>query len=629
MRLIKKTVKTVNMEVLGKADRLWILRFFLIAFLLTLPFYLPAQPQLNLPAEGLKITPQLIIRRTPIQFNPNLVNIIKRNPIPFKPFTLEELKLAPQSEVILENGAKLKAEDFIAQMNELERKFNELGYSLREPGDVTIQICKLNKDVFDRTRQVLLGSVSQKPNFFVPSLSQKALMTPNFTLLTPKPLISPVALSPEAMEKQMETAKRIAEMVENKTAKAKPQGIKKLKLENSYSKSLGDENILAVEVDAYIGMKGEKDKLELKASGKGTGYLFGESTEIVYGEARLNSSKDKANSSIVIRALGYDLWYDERDTFISYQDSQSKGIDQAYTGNFMIGPIPVSVTLGFKGVVGIDYGFCLTPSHISGILSPYIDTRGYAEAGVDVVVASAGAGAELTFLKDRLNLQTDLGIELAGDEPFFVVRYGALNELEALNGSIYAYTKIDYLIGSKKFTWDIFNWDGVKTNGYIIGPREYVQSLITGQQFSKETVSVVVTRLKTPYPAGFCTILFGTSAYSALDEPASPTDEFIWFGKEIKWQKEIIPPSDKKVVIVMEVWGPRKADREKGIMEVNHRLNLDPTGEDIVLIYDLEKGTFTGDAVGKRGDRITLKGEDGEIEFYLPLKLKGAPAKAK
>jgi hypothetical protein len=56
---------------------------------------------------------------------------------------------------------------------------------------------------------------------------------------------------------------------------------------------------------------------------------------------------------------------------------------------------------------------------------------------------------------------------------------------------------------------------------------------------------------------------------------------------------------------------------------------VDPNGGEIVLILDLEKGTFTGDATGKRGDIIRLKGTDGEIEFYIPLKFTAAPAKAK
>jgi hypothetical protein len=56
---------------------------------------------------------------------------------------------------------------------------------------------------------------------------------------------------------------------------------------------------------------------------------------------------------------------------------------------------------------------------------------------------------------------------------------------------------------------------------------------------------------------------------------------------------------------------------------------VDPNGGDIVLILDLEKGTFTGDATGKIGDTIRLKGTDGEIEFYIPIKFKEAPAKAK
>lgn len=567
-----------------------------------------------------------------VEMKPGMLNILKRPPLSFKPFTLEELGLSPNREVLLKNGKRIKAEDLLRQINELERKFNELGYSLREKGDVVIQTTRINKTMYEQTRQVFLKSHSQLPNFFVPSLSQRILTSykPSFTSMAGRFLLNTFALSPEAMKKEMEITKNIAELMETRLRKSKEQEVRKFKLDRSFSKKIGDEDMLAVGIDASLNMDGERDKITLTAKGKATGWVLDKASEIVYAEARMHSEKEKADASLNVRALGYDLWNNRWDTFLSIRKEHKKGIDQSYTGSFMIGPIPVSITLGFKGEVGIEYGIYLVPTHISGQVSPYIDTRCYAEAGVGLEVVNAGAGAELTFFKDRFNLQGDLGVEMSlDDEFFFVVRYSGENEIEALNGKIYAYAEVDYYIDSKKFTYDIFEWDGIKTKGYVIGPEEYVQSLIGGQKMTKETISVVVTKLTTPYPRGFSEIYFGTSAYSSMETPASPTKGFIWFDKEIKWEKEIIPPKDKKVVIVMEVWGPRKADRQRGILEENHLLDVDPNGGSIVLILDLENGTFTGDATGKRGDRIKLKGKDGEIEFYIPIIFKAAPAKAR
>jgi len=610
-----------------------------LVFSLTLFILIPtlwAEPAVPQQPTGSQLpSGRLVLKAEPIriQFSPQMVRLITRNALPFRKFTLEELGLSSQKEVVFKNGNRMNVEDYLNQLNQLEQEFNKLGYSLRQPGEVVLQKTVLNKDIFERTRKALIESHLQEPSFFVPSpdLLGASLKTAQkgLKLLIPKPLINPAFLDPDVFKKQMEQAQNTIQIVEKKLAQSKPQEIKPLKIEKRFSKELGAEDEFAVKVEAGLIMNGRGDRVDLTVYGKGTGYVMGKSAEVLDGKATMFSSKDKANATVKLRAIGYDILDESWDTFYSYQNSTSKSIDQSYTGSFTIGPIPVTVTLGFKGEVGIDYGFCMTPNYVSGIASPYVDSGGYAEAGVGLEFVNAGAGAELTFLKDRMNLQGELGIQLVGEEPILVLKYAGQNELHALDGKIYAYVDIDYWIGHKKFSWDIFEWDGVKTSGYILGPEEYCQSLISGQKFTKETVSVVVKDLKTQYKTGNTQILFGTSAYSLTEAPAPPTKTIIWFGKEIKWEKEIVPPSDKKVVIVMEVWGPRKPEREKGILEGNHRLNVDPNGGEIVLILDLEKGTFTGDATGKRGDTIRLKGTDGEIEFYIPLKFKETPAKAK
>lgn len=97
---------------------------------------------------------------------PDLVKPIKRQPRPFTPFEMRNPKtkepIAPNSEVTLPNGKKMTAQKYFDQLNQVEKKLNETGYSLRDPQDKTkIQETNINRAALQQKVQSVSAARSR------------------------------------------------------------------------------------------------------------------------------------------------------------------------------------------------------------------------------------------------------------------------------------------------------------------------------------------------------------------------------------------------------------------------------------------------------------------------------------
>lgn len=77
------------------------------------------------------------------------LQVNNRPPIPFKPFAMVDPRsgqpLSPEAVITLKNGKQIKAGQYFAQLNQLEQQFNQMGYSLRQPGVFKLQALKIDQ----------------------------------------------------------------------------------------------------------------------------------------------------------------------------------------------------------------------------------------------------------------------------------------------------------------------------------------------------------------------------------------------------------------------------------------------------------------------------------------------------
>jgi hypothetical protein len=160
------------------------------------------------------------------------------------------------------------------------------------------------------------------------------------------------------------------------------------------------------------------------------------------------------------------------DKSVTTNFSQTKKLGQAFdygtSFHFSIGPIPVSGKVGVRGSAGVDFTYGIRQAHATVQITPHIDCKVYAQAGVDIGIASAGVGGQLTLLKDDLILGAEVGLDLDPQKGPYISEHLYLhNKLEMLSGSFYVYARVNYFIGSHEWHMNLWNWNGYRVDGYL------------------------------------------------------------------------------------------------------------------------------------------------------------------
>ncbi len=149
------------------------------------------------------------------------------------------------------------------------------------------------------------------------------------------------------------------------------------------------------------------------------------------------------------------------------------------------GPVPLKLTAGIAGKAGVELSMdarvndlaqsgdepAACPSVTVGAgVEPYMQIDGFAQAGINLVVAEAGVRGTLTIIRVSVPFVADLTLERAGanDDGLtfpqnvrLVVGTGLSLELNTLSGSIGLYGKIGICPLCKKGEVKLVKWDGL------------------------------------------------------------------------------------------------------------------------------------------------------------------------
>ena len=93
-----------------------------------------------------------------------------------------------------------------------------------------------------------------------------------------------------------------------------------------------------------------------------------------------------------------------------------------------------------------------------------MNTSGFAEAGVDLWLASAGVGGSLTFLNCSFPNQASVYLQFdSAGRPQLVTNVNSHLNLNTLSGNFYVWAQ---LLGNYKY-WTLWNWPGVQWNADV------------------------------------------------------------------------------------------------------------------------------------------------------------------
>ena len=394
------------------------------------------------------------------QINPALIKVNRRPPIQFKAFEiLDPTNRKPISRdtmlPALPNGKRLTAGQYYDELNKLERQFNALGYTLKNSRGSKIELQTTPVPVTTLQRQAQVLRTAHLSNTqFQPLNLRDVEREYKATVVNPRAQIPIVVGRPGVILVPI------------------PKTVHWVK---DWNHSLEFPDVFSAYINGKIELNGTKDVTKVDGEVNAGGSMFGESFELLRVTGNLNAPKSGTmNVKVGVSVLEKSVHsLDENVTAAwSKTDSISVRLDKSVTIHFTLGPIPMSAKFGATGTAGINYGVAIAPLMASARVGPFVHTNVYAQAGVDLLIAEAGAGANLTLLNTDGNLNGSLSMEIdSASKPYFKWTDSYSQSLDMLGGNVYIFAKISYPCFccwcTDEYNWNVFSWGGFHVSGEL------------------------------------------------------------------------------------------------------------------------------------------------------------------
>ncbi|MBP6688050.1 MAG: hypothetical protein KA160_09340 [Lacibacter sp.] len=426
-------------------------------------------------------------------------------PIAFVPFTLTDKNgqsIAPGKLFTLKSGKQVTAQEYLNRINDIEKKLNQKGKTLR----------KKENEILSRTvtsSNVLAGKAA---NFKVdpPRKSREdvakmliAERTVGATILKPYQLYTK-----EEKDKFESTAfivsksgiseRRLGSRYPNNFAlpPAAYGPLMPLKLIDDKTHRwwmLGDPATFEVGIEAellrYIKIypvnidKPETSLSEFKfaAKGKVFGSVFDHRLNLLNASAEYyapSNATKKMHTKIQVECAGITIFnhfkeYDQEKTISGFE---GKEFDKSFSIKIPIGwGIDFLGTIGAKGRAGFQYRASVMRGTLAAFAQPVVDINGYAEAGIEFLnFIGGGVGGRLTLIKGDVGLQMMAGIWAQSRGQIVLgVDFNYDYSLEMLSGDLYCYFEIDYFFDTYRKEHTLFSWEGFQQQGTVASSSAY------------------------------------------------------------------------------------------------------------------------------------------------------------
>lgn len=153
-----------------------------------------------------------------------------------------------------------------------------------------------------------------------------------------------------------------------------------------------------------------------------------------------------------------------------------------------IGPVPVNITFGATASAGIDYSFngengnnCSNMGQPSGFklgseAEPMARGDAYADAAVDIGVASAGIRLDLLLLRLGFPIGVSVGTATDAGKSVWKFNNGAKVSVDLLSGKVTAYAEAG--VSPLEATWEetLFRWDGFHVDVNVFGASKTIDN---------------------------------------------------------------------------------------------------------------------------------------------------------
>jgi hypothetical protein len=494
----------------------------MLAGALVLPVFAWAQNER--PVE--RIAPQAIVKLPPQRaiFPRERLQVATRPAIKFEPFEMLDPKtrkpIAPTELIRLPNGKQVPAKEYYDQLNQFEKWLTEHGQTVRRPQrEAVTELGRLPVD-----EPLLRRQIEEAPKPTTIPVRPNLLEIRSFkNSSTPQPLhietshLAELKVQPSAGAEELSAASQkvnaagIQGVVRDRLVidNASLASIARLRIKETspaptpagpecanvnktrtWGWNAGDPGTFNAYVNGTIGLNGQackpanmqnfnqnNSRFTLSTEGKVGGYVFHVGGDLLRLTGNLggNEANNTVNVNLGVFVLGQDVYSlnHTQNTHWGIDQKISKGIDFSTSIPVPVGPFDINVTIGAQGSAGFDFSLNLYPMNVSASAGPFVKASVYAQAGLNVVIAEAGVGVQMTLVNASLNLGENAGIGWLF--AFFVSsELYADADLDMLDGSVYVYAKVYYPcldpfpdICSHQFNDNLFAWNGIRYHSVL------------------------------------------------------------------------------------------------------------------------------------------------------------------
>jgi hypothetical protein len=385
----------------------------------------------------------------PGRLDAKLIRVHKRAPVPYKPFPVVDPKtgkaVKPDTLLTLPHGKKIKAGEYYAQLNQLEKKFNALGYSLRGAGKrVLLQDSKVSKSRLDAQAK----KIAAKHRHF----DAQAMKAP--------PRLNAVAAAHRAALKRAPSRAALAA--------ARDAGAKTDHELQTVNFVQGDNNTASAYLTGQLEASASLSAVDVKGEAHAGVYLVKNKIEVLTATAALHAGDGSdGTAQFTVSVLGQSVYNvnDPVKTTWKKDDQKSCTVDQSVPFTFTIAGIPVSVKVGARGSVGASYSMNVSalPPRATAQVVPTTQVDAYAQAGLDAKVAEAGAEVKLQLIHLTLTFHAEVGVEGdKGGTDLHLLVHGE-DDITLLAGNLSFYIRVL----AWRYDHAFFSWDGFKKQGVL------------------------------------------------------------------------------------------------------------------------------------------------------------------
>ncbi len=524
----------------------------------------------------------------------------KLPPIYFKPLDRSDFKIpAAQNKIELKNGNILTVEEFLSEVNALEKKLNDLGYTLRDEKPIKI------KYIYPQEQFKL----------------QKEMLSKDFLEKVPIPL--PPQVICEGYSEGHDSSV------------GGPKDFVPLDWEKNWDVSFGNDH-LGLNLAANMKINGEENSLAVAPLFDAEISLLGDRISVLKIFKR-NGDNTLIGESNGRRFFAQPIYGAVEQTFV-YDFPWEKNIEFGLFGDLFT----IEATVGFnahstahlKGQ--FDSGSSMEDLQIGA------QAKAYGRANASAKIVSLGVDASLALI-DNYYADIQGSVELSkSPNRNFVLSASIAHNGDILKGKLSICGEIDLRLWSKKFEVELVTYEG-----YSFGQTLFnYQGTIPAERDYHAYLKIDEIRGITPYTArnekldiepmeyDLVVDIDGRAYTRALRDY---NKDGIWGNSTGEYENQIFELpilSYKRVPISIEVIEKYKM----GALEFKNTLDFAKgPWKKVELCYDPGERSFSGTQAGKEEEEIMSVGDAsywGEknhgIKFKIgPLDFKAAPAKAK